>query len=144
MQPQSPPSTTCHICKTDLLVMTDPESGEDICNKCGMIVLDRIQNINQPEWRAFSNEEHEDTCTISEFDFQKNIDNVKVSVKQYEIKYPVLQDNNYGIWNAYGNQYWPRDYLIDNQGLIRYDHVGEGGYDQTEKTIQFLLAEGVS
>jgi transcription initiation factor TFIIIB Brf1 subunit/transcription initiation factor TFIIB len=125
MQPQSPPSTTCHICKTDLLVMTDPESGEDICNKCGMIVLDRIQNINQPEWRAFSNEEHEDTCTISEFDFQKNIDNVKVSVKQYEIKYPVLQDNNYGIWNAYGNQYWPRDYLIDNQGLIRYDHVGK-------------------
>jgi thiol-disulfide isomerase/thioredoxin len=79
-----------------------------------------------------------------EFEFEKNIGNVKSAVQQYEIKYPVLQDNNYGTWNAYGNTYWPRDYLIDNQGLIRYNHVGEGGYDQTEKTIQSLLAEGVS
>jgi thiol-disulfide isomerase/thioredoxin len=77
-----------------------------------------------------------------EFEFEKNIDNVKAAVQQYEIKYPVLQDNNYGTWDAYGNLYWPRDYLIDNQGLIRYNHVGEGGYDQTEKTIQSLLAEG--
>ena len=79
-----------------------------------------------------------------EFDFEKNIDNVKEAVKQYAIKYPVLQDNDYGTWNAYGNRYWPRDYLIDNQGLIRYNHVGEGGYDQTEKTIQSLIAEGIS
>jgi thiol-disulfide isomerase/thioredoxin len=78
-----------------------------------------------------------------EFDFEKNIDNVKAVVQRYEIKYPVLQDNNYGTWNAYENTYWPRDYLIDNQGLIRYNHIGEGGYDQTEKTIQSLLAEGV-
>jgi thiol-disulfide isomerase/thioredoxin len=77
-----------------------------------------------------------------EFEFEKNIDNVKAAVQQYEIKYPVLQDNNYGTWDAYGNLYWPRDYLIDNQGLIRYNHVGEGGYDQTEKTIQSLLVEG--
>jgi transcription initiation factor TFIIB len=61
MQPQPPPSTTtCPVCKSHLLIITDPESGEDICNKCGMIVIDKIQNINQPEWRAFSNEEHED------------------------------------------------------------------------------------
>jgi thiol-disulfide isomerase/thioredoxin len=77
-----------------------------------------------------------------EFEFEKNIIKVKAAVQQYEIKYPVLQDNNYGTWDAYGNLYWPRDYLIDNQGLIRYNHVGEGGYDQTEKTIQSLLAEG--
>ncbi|MFL6402781.1 MAG: transcription initiation factor IIB family protein [Nitrososphaeraceae archaeon] len=58
---QPPPSiTTCPVCKSHLQVITDPESGEDICNGCGMIVLDKIQNINQPEWRAFSNEEHED------------------------------------------------------------------------------------
>jgi thiol-disulfide isomerase/thioredoxin len=78
-----------------------------------------------------------------EFDFEKKYDNVKAAVQQYEIKYPVLQDNNHGTWDAYGNTYWPRDYLIDNQGLIRYNHVGEGGYDETEKTIQSLLAEGV-
>jgi transcription initiation factor TFIIB len=58
---QPPPSiTTCPVCKSDLLIITDPESGEIICNGCGMIVLDRIQNINQPEWRAFSNEERND------------------------------------------------------------------------------------
>ena len=55
-----------------------------------------------------------------------------------------MQDNDYGTWNAYGNHYWPRDYLVDNQGLIRYDNIGEGGYDQTEKAFQSLLAEGVS
>jgi transcription initiation factor TFIIB len=58
---QPPPSATiCPVCKSDLLIITDPESGEDICNGCGMIVLDKIQNINQPEWRAFSNEERND------------------------------------------------------------------------------------
>jgi transcription initiation factor TFIIB len=58
---QPPPSITiCPVCKSDLLIITDPESGEIICNGCGMIVLDRIQNINQPEWRAFSNEERND------------------------------------------------------------------------------------
>ena len=57
MEIQAQPS--CPTCKSHLLVITDPESGEIICNKCGMIVLDKIQNINQPEWRAFSNEEHE-------------------------------------------------------------------------------------
>ncbi|MFL6320287.1 MAG: transcription initiation factor IIB family protein [Nitrososphaeraceae archaeon] len=61
MQPQpSPSTTTCPVCKSHLLIITDPESGEDICNKCGMIVIDKIQNINQPEWRAFSNEERND------------------------------------------------------------------------------------
>ena len=60
MQPQSQPSTTCSICKSDLLIITDPDSGEIICSKCGMIVLDKVQNINQPEWHAFSNEEQED------------------------------------------------------------------------------------
>ena len=54
---------------------------------------------------------------------------------------PVILDSDHGTWNAYGNQYWPRFYLIDTQGYIRYDHIGEGGYDQTENAIQSLLAE---
>jgi transcription initiation factor TFIIB len=59
--PQEPlPSSICPICKDHLLIITDTNSGETICSKCGMIVLDKIQNINQPEWRAFSNEEHND------------------------------------------------------------------------------------
>jgi thiol-disulfide isomerase/thioredoxin len=76
-----------------------------------------------------------------EFEFEKNIDNVKAAVQKYGIKYPVIQDNDKGTWDAYGNQYWPRFYLIDTQGYIRYDHIGEGSYDQIEKAIQSLLAE---
>ena len=78
-----------------------------------------------------------------EFDFEKNIGNVKKAVQDFKIKYPVVLDNDYVNWNAYGNNYWPRDYLVDNQGLIRYNHIGEGGYEQTEQMIRSLLAEGV-
>ena len=55
-----------------------------------------------------------------EFSDEKNIANVKTAVNNFQIKYPVILDNNYASWNAYGNNYWPRDYLVDNQGYIRY------------------------
>ena len=76
-----------------------------------------------------------------EFEFEKNYDNVKSAVQRLGITYPVVLDSDHGTWNAYGNQYWPRHYLIDAQGYIRDNHIGEGGYEQTEKTIQSLLAE---
>ncbi|MFL6425617.1 MAG: thioredoxin family protein [Nitrososphaeraceae archaeon] len=76
-----------------------------------------------------------------EFEFEKNYDNVKAAVQRLGITYPVILDSDHGTWNAYGNQYWPRHYLIDNRGYIRDNHIGEGGYDQTEKAIQSLLAE---
>jgi thiol-disulfide isomerase/thioredoxin len=76
-----------------------------------------------------------------EFTFEKNYTNVKAAVQRFGITYPVLLDSDHGTWNGYRNQYWPRFYLIDTQGYIRYDHIGEGGYDQTEKAIQSLLAE---
>ena len=76
-----------------------------------------------------------------EFEFEKNIDNVKTSLQKYGIKYPVIQDNDYKIWNAYENNYWPRMYIVDPQGYIVYDKIGEGEYNQTEKVIQSLLAE---
>jgi hypothetical protein len=64
-------------------------------------------------------------------------------IEVFDVKgsYPVLLDSDHGTWNAYGNQYWPRYFLIDTQGYIRYDHIGEGGYDQTEKAIQSLVTE---
>jgi thiol-disulfide isomerase/thioredoxin len=71
-----------------------------------------------------------------EFTFEKNYTNVKAAVQRFGITYPVILDSDHGTWNAYGNQYWPRFYLIDTQGYIRYDHIGEGGYDQTEKAIE--------
>lgn len=76
-----------------------------------------------------------------EFEFEKNIDNVMAAVKKFGIRYPVVQDNERGTWNAYENRYWPRIYLVDNEGYIRYDHIGEGGYAETEKVIQSLLQE---
>jgi len=79
-----------------------------------------------------------------EFQFEKNYDNVKAAVQKFGIKYPVILDSDHGTWNAYGNQYWPRDYLVDSQGYIRHDHIGEGDYNVTESAIQSLLAEGAA
>jgi len=76
-----------------------------------------------------------------EFQFEKNYANVKDAVQRFGIKYPVILDSNHGTWNAYGNNYWPRYYLIDAQGYIRYNHVGEGDYNQIEKSIRSLVAE---
>jgi len=76
-----------------------------------------------------------------EFEFEKNIDNVDAAVQKYGIKYPVVQDNDKGTWKAFENRYWPRKYLVDDEGYIRYDHIGEGSYAETEKVIQSLLTE---
>lgn len=76
-----------------------------------------------------------------EFDFEKEVKNVEGAVKQYGIKYPVVVDSDYDTWNAYGNRYWPRKYLISIDGKIIYDHIGEGGYAETEKKIQKALQE---
>jgi len=74
-----------------------------------------------------------------EFKFEQKYENVASAVEQYGIKYPVVLDNDYSTWRAYKNNYWPRKYLIDMAGFIVYDHIGEGGYDETEKKIQELL-----
>lgn len=76
-----------------------------------------------------------------EFEFEKNIDNVKQAVTRFGIKYPVLLDNDHGTWNAFQNSYWPRKYLVDSDGYIRYDHIGEGGYVETENAIKNLLTD---
>jgi len=76
-----------------------------------------------------------------EFEFEKNYDNVRAAVEKFGIKFPVVLDNDYSTWNAYGNLYWPRKYLIDIDGFITYDHIGEGGYEETEKKIQEALKE---
>lgn len=76
-----------------------------------------------------------------EFEFEKNYDNVKLAVEKFGIKFPVVLDNDYSTWTAYKNRYWPRKYLIDIDGYIIYDHIGEGAYEETEKKIQEALAE---
>ncbi len=76
-----------------------------------------------------------------EFAFEKVQANVEKAVKGFNIKYPVVLDNDYSTWNALGNQFWPRKYLIDIDGYIVYDHIGEGAYDTTEKAIQEALKQ---
>ena len=76
-----------------------------------------------------------------EFEFEKKKENVEAAMKKYGIEYRVVQDNDYTTWRAFQNRYWPHKYLIDKDGYIRYDHIGEGKYDETERKIQELLAE---
>lgn len=76
-----------------------------------------------------------------EFSFEKDLHNVERAVRDLGIKYPVALDNQYAIWNAYENEYWPAHYLIDAQGRIRHQHFGEGAYRETELMIQSLLKE---
>jgi thiol-disulfide isomerase/thioredoxin len=76
-----------------------------------------------------------------EFPFEKEAGNVDEAIASNGLTYPVVQDNDYGTWNAYANQYWPAKYLIDARGRIRYVHFGEGDYGTTESAIRSLLAE---
>jgi cytochrome c biogenesis protein CcdA/thiol-disulfide isomerase/thioredoxin len=76
-----------------------------------------------------------------EFAFEHEASNVKNAIEQFGLHYPVVQDNEMGTWNAYGNEYWPADYLIDAKGDVRYATAGEGDYSQTESAIRALLAE---
>ena len=76
-----------------------------------------------------------------EFSFEERLDNLKAAVLENGIEYAVAQDNDGKTWRAYENRYWPTLYLIDKEGHIRYIHIGEGRYKQTEAAIQLLLAE---
>ena len=74
-----------------------------------------------------------------EFAFEHEASNVSDAISRFGIRYPVAQDNNYGTWNAYANEYWPADYLIDASGQVRYTSFGEGDYGKTEAAIRALL-----
>ena len=76
-----------------------------------------------------------------EFEFEKDPENVKMSIDKHGINYPVVMDNDMETWKAFENRYWPRKYIADHEGFLRYDHIGEGGYQETEKVIQKLLEE---
>ena len=76
-----------------------------------------------------------------EFDFEENIENVQRAIKEMKIDYPIALDNEYAIWGAFDNQYWPALYCVDAKGHIRHHQFGEGGYEQSEKIIQELLIE---
>ena len=76
-----------------------------------------------------------------EFSFEEDLENLKDAITRYDIQYAVAQDNDGATWRAYKNHYWPTIYLIDKQGRIRYVHIGEGRYKETETNIKALLEE---
>ena len=76
-----------------------------------------------------------------EFAFEKHIDNVRRAAKDMRVDYPIAIDNDYAIWRALKNEYWPALYFVDAKGHIRHHHFGEGDYDQSERIIQQLLSE---
>lgn len=76
-----------------------------------------------------------------EFEFEKKYENVLRAAESAGIKYPVVIDNDYSTWRSYRNRYWPRKYLVDIEGYIIHDHIGEGGYGETERKIQEALEE---
>ena len=76
-----------------------------------------------------------------EFGFEHDVTNVRRAVQELRIEYPIALDNNYAIWKAFSNEYWPAFYVIDAQGRIRHHQFGEGEYAQAERVIQKLLAE---
>ena len=99
-----------------------------------------------PHVTAWDRQYRDDGLTVvgvhtPEFPFERDASNVADAIDQNGIDYPVVQDNDRGTWNAYGNQYWPAKYLIDADGQVRYVHFGEGEYETTERAIRTLLRE---
>lgn len=76
-----------------------------------------------------------------EFEFEKDLEGVRVALKQMDVRYPVAVDNDYAIWRAFDNHYWPALYFIDTRGQIRHHRFGEGEYEESERVLQMLLAE---
>jgi hypothetical protein len=76
-----------------------------------------------------------------EFEFEKNIDNVRRALTDMKVDYPIAVDNDYAVWRAFGNHYWPALYFVDTQGRIRHHQFGEGDYERSEQVIQQLISE---
>jgi thiol-disulfide isomerase/thioredoxin len=76
-----------------------------------------------------------------EFAFERDSKNIRRAMTKHGITYPVGVDNDFQTWKAYKNEYWPHLFLADRQGIIRYDHIGEGAYDETESKIRQLLGQ---
>ena len=76
-----------------------------------------------------------------EFEFEGDLDNVDRAIREKDVRYPVVVDNDYAVWRAFDNHYWPALYFVDAQGRIRHHHFGEGEYEESEMVLQMLLRE---
>jgi thiol-disulfide isomerase/thioredoxin len=98
----------------------------------------------EPYVRAWSRAYRDDGLVVigvhtPEFSFEHDIDGVRRATKERAIDYPVVVDNDYAVWNAFDNHYWPALYFVDRDGIVRAQHFGEGRYEESERVIQRLL-----
>jgi thiol-disulfide isomerase/thioredoxin len=126
-----------------------PLAADDLVGKvvladfCTYTCINWLRQL--PYVRAWA-QKYRDTLVVigvhtPEFKFEENVENVRRAVRQMKIEYPVVIDNQYAIWRAFRNQYWPALYFLDGRGRVRHHHFGEGEYKRSETTIQQLIAE---
>jgi thiol-disulfide isomerase/thioredoxin len=131
-------------------INSKPLSGKDLKGKVVLVDFWTYSCINclrsLPYMEAWA-EKYKDSGLVvigvhtPEFDFEKELPNVQRAVQKFGVTYPVALDSNRAIWEAFHNEYWPAHYFIDAKGKVRFEHFGEGNYDQSERWIQQLLAE---
>ena len=100
----------------------------------------------EPYVRAWANKYKDQGLVVigvhsPEFPFEHNVDNVRRAATEMRVAYPIAIDNDFAVWKALDNQYWPALYIVDAQGRIRHHQFGEGGYEQSERIIQRLLLD---
>ena len=130
-------------------INTEPLKPESFLGKVVLVDFWTYTCINWlrtlPYVRAWSQKYRDQFVMIGvhtpEFAFEHNLDNVRREVQRMRIEYPVVIDNDYSIWRAFNNNYWPALYFIDARGRVRDHHFGEGEYERSEKIIQRLLSE---
>ena len=146
----SAPSTMPALAGATAWINSAPLTPESLRGKVVLVDFWTYSCINclrtLPYIKAW-NEKYKDSGLVivgvhtPEFAFEKDEGNVRKAVKDLGVTYPVPMDNDYRIWRAFNNEYWPADYLIDATGKIRFHHFGEGGYDESETQIRQLLEE---
>ena len=129
---------------------SQPLTPEELRGKVVLVDFWTYTCINwqrtQPYVRAWA-EKYKDQGLVvigvhtPEFEFEKNVDNIRPALKRFRVEYPVAIDSDYGIWKAFRNNYWPAVYIVDASGNIRFHHFGEGEYERTEAVIQELLRQ---
>ena len=138
------------LARATVWLNTEPLSPEGLRGKVVLVDFWTYTCINWrrtvPYLRAWAQKYKDQGLVVigvhtPEFGFEKDLDNVRQHAKEQNVDYPIAVDSDYGIWQAFDNQYWPALYFVDAQGRVRHHVFGEGEYEQSERIIQQLLAE---
>ncbi len=127
---------------------TEPLGPDQLRGRVVLVDFWTLTCINwlrtEPYVRAWSQTYRDDGLVVvgvhtPEFSFEHEVDRVRLAIKERDIDYPVVVDNDYAVWSAFDNHYWPALYFVDTDGIIQEHHFGEGRYEESERSIQRLL-----